>query len=82
MPILEAKAVGVPVVTSAMAPMNEVGKDYAFLADPDEPERIKKSLMEALESKTNVQCEVSLLANSKSAAHCYKSLYSKIHSEI
>ena len=82
MPILEAKAVGVPVVTSAIAPMNEVGKDYAFLADPDEPESIKKSLIEALESKTNAQCDVSLLANSKAAAQRYKSLYSKIHSEI
>ena len=40
MPILEAKAVGVPVVTSAIAPMNKVGN--AFLADPDEPESIKK----------------------------------------
>ena len=53
-----------------------------FLADPDEPESIKKSLMEALESKTNVQCEVSLLANSKTAAQRYKSLYSKIRPEI
>jgi glycosyltransferase involved in cell wall biosynthesis len=81
MPILEAKAVGVPVVTSAIAPMNKVGKGYAFLADPNEPGSIKKSLMEALESKTNAQCDVSLLANSKAAALHYISLYSKIHSE-
>ena len=81
MPILEAKAVGVPVVTSAIAPMNEVGKGYAFLADPDEPERIKKSLMEALESKSDGRNHVSLLVKSIAAAQCYKSLYSRVHSE-
>lgn len=81
MPILEAKAVGVPVVTSAIAPMNEVGKDYAFLANPNEPESIKKSLMEALESETNAPSDVSLMVKSKTAAQCYKSFYFRIHSE-
>lgn len=81
MPILEAKAVGVPVVTSAIAPMNEVGKGYAFLADPKKPESIKKSLMKALEFKTDALETSSLLAESKAAAQRYKSLYSKVQSE-
>jgi glycosyltransferase involved in cell wall biosynthesis len=81
MPILEAKAVGVPVVTSAIAPMNEVGKGYAFLANPKKPESIKKSLMEALEFKTDAPETFSLLAESKAAARRYKSLYSRVQSE-
>lgn len=81
MPILEARTVGVPVVTSAIAPMNEVGKGYAFLANPKDPVDIKTKLMQALESKTDVPNEVDLPERSKAAAKSYKTLYSRIHSE-
>lgn len=81
MPILEAMTVGVPVVTSAIAPMNEVGKGYAYYADPTKPESIKRSLMKALKSKTGAPADVGLLAKSQVAAECYKFLYSRVHSE-
>ena len=44
MPILEAKAVGVPVVTSNFEPMNEVGKGYAVLVDPFNADAISKAV--------------------------------------
>ena len=48
MPILEAKVVGLPVVTSDMEPMNEVGKAYARMADPFSPESVRRAIQDQL----------------------------------
>ena len=44
MPILEARAVGLPVITSDIEPMNEVGSTYARMANPFGPESIRRAI--------------------------------------
>ncbi|HVS95271.1 MAG TPA: glycosyltransferase family 1 protein [Puia sp.] len=44
-PILEGQAVGKPVLTSAMLPMNEVAGDGACLIDPYDPASIREGLL-------------------------------------
>ena len=51
MPILEAKAVGVPVITSDIEPMSEVGRGYACLVDPDKPEEIRIAITSGLTAR-------------------------------
>ena len=79
MPILEAKAVGVPVVTSAIAPMNEVGKDYAFLANPHDPREIKVAIEQALKDPLLKDETCDLLSKSMDAAGRYQSLYASLY---
>jgi glycosyltransferase involved in cell wall biosynthesis len=50
MPILEAQAVGLPVVTSKRLPMSEVGKGWAILADPNCSEDISQAVIKAMQS--------------------------------
>ena len=78
MPILEAKAVGVPVVTSAIAPMNEVGKDFAFLANPRDPREIKVAIEQALKDPLLKGETFDLLSKSMDAADRYQSLYASL----
>jgi len=44
MPIIEAQAVGRPVVTSNKGAMLEIGKDSTLLVDPDSPEQIRNAI--------------------------------------
>lgn len=44
MPIIEAQAVGRPVVTSNIGAMLEVGKGSAILVDPNKPEEIRSAI--------------------------------------
>ena len=48
MPIVEAQAVGRPVVTSNTGAMKEVGEGSAILVDPYEPEEIKAAISSLL----------------------------------
>lgn len=48
MPILEAKAVGLPVITSDIEPMNEVGRTYARMTDPFDSESIRRAVDDQL----------------------------------
>ncbi len=45
MPIIEAQAVGRPVVTSNIGAMKEVGEGSAILVDPAKPDEIRAALM-------------------------------------
>jgi glycosyltransferase involved in cell wall biosynthesis len=49
MPIIEAQAVGRPVITSNMAPMPDVAGKGASFVDPRSPEEIKMALIQIIE---------------------------------
>jgi glycosyltransferase involved in cell wall biosynthesis len=76
MPILEAKAVGLPVITSNIEPMSEVGAGYAHLVDPSKPQAIRTGIQEVLKfarGSTAVPLEDARAALNKEVAssHCY-----------
>jgi glycosyltransferase involved in cell wall biosynthesis len=48
LPVLEAFASGIPVVTSTAGSLPEVGGDVALLADPDDPEEIAAGILALL----------------------------------
>lgn len=49
MPILEAKAVGLPVITSDIEPMSEVGTGYATMVDHSNPAMIRRQVLKIVE---------------------------------
>ena len=51
LPIIEAQAMMVPVVTSDRAPMKDVAGDGAVFVDPDDPASIKAGLMEVIQDE-------------------------------
>lgn len=50
LPIVEAQAIGLPVITSHMAPMTEVAGDAALFVDPCEEKEIRAALEQILRS--------------------------------
>jgi glycosyltransferase involved in cell wall biosynthesis len=44
LPIIEAQATGTPLITSNLSPMREVAGEGALLADPYDPESIRKAI--------------------------------------
>ena len=52
LPILEAMACGVPVVTSRTSSLPEVSGDAALLVDPDDPESLAHAMKGVLEDET------------------------------
>lgn len=54
MPILEAKAVGIPVITTNLEPMNEVGQDYAHFVNAGEISRMEHYIRQILNKKDQV----------------------------
>ena len=48
MPILEAKAVGLPVITSDIEPMNEVVGEEGFTADCNNPVDMRRAILQGL----------------------------------
>ena len=55
LPIVEAQAIGLPVITSNMAPMTEVAGDAALFVDPYEEKEIRAALEQLLRSPDLVQ---------------------------
>ncbi len=51
LPVLEGQAVGRPVLTSNIAPMNEVSGDGALLVDPLDVQAIRQGVVELLQSQ-------------------------------
>ena len=52
MPIIEAQAVGRPVITSNMGAMREVAGDSAYLVDPNSVADIKQAIFETIDSRS------------------------------
>lgn len=52
MPVVEAMACGVPVLTSHNTAMHEITGDNAFLVEPSDVESIREALMQALEDSS------------------------------
>lgn len=50
LPILEAQAIGLPVITSNMAPMTEVAGDAALFVDPHDEKQIRAALEQVMHS--------------------------------
>jgi len=48
LPIIEAQAAGIPVVTSNIPPMSDVAGSGAILVDPDEPDQIRRAIVSVL----------------------------------
>ncbi len=51
MPVLEAMACGVPVITSNITSMPEIAGDAAILINPRNPEELKNSILTLLNDK-------------------------------
>ena len=76
MPILEAKAVGIPVITSNIEPMSEVGAGYADLVDPNNPQAIRvliENHLKYLHLKKNI-----VRASSQEKASSHLKIYSEL----
>lgn len=77
MPILEAKAVGVPVITSNIEPMSEVGAGYAIFADCFNPVSIRNEIVQFLNGETSLQVP-SFINSALDAAKMYAHVYAKM----
>ena len=75
MPILEAKAVGLPVITSNIEPMSEVGAGYAIFVPPQNVDAITDAIVSSLSRKSTLQPLPPL--NSIQAACEYMNVYSR-----
>lgn len=63
MPILEAKAVGLPVITSDIEPMNEVVGEAGFTADCNNPVDMRRAILQGL---SHVEYASAVASNSNS----------------
>jgi glycosyltransferase involved in cell wall biosynthesis len=68
LPILEAMASGVPVVTSATASMPEVAGDAAILVDPHDPEAIAEGMARVL---TEDRLRQAMIQKGLARARCF-----------
>ena len=78
MPILEAKAVGLPVITSDIEPMNnEVSASYAETVSPWDVKEIQDAIVRVLGNCTlrTQAVESSCTNEAKELRNCYKKMY-------
>ena len=74
MPILEAKAVGLPVITSDIEPMSEVGKGWASFVDPSNSDALKSAVLRALKEIV-IPIKTSSTSEARFAVQCHCSCY-------
>ncbi len=80
MPIIEAQTVGLPVVTSRRAPMDETAGEGAVLADPENVDDIRNAVLQVLE---NVVLREQLLAKGNAnAEHCSAAASARKHAAL
>jgi len=84
MPIIEAQRVGLPVITSSMAPMDDVAGDAAVLCNPYDFKSIRKAILTVLNDEELVNRIIQKgIRNSKqfsaaASASQLESIYSKL----
>jgi len=76
MPILEAKTVGLPVITSDLSPMREVGAEYAIMVDPFDVSSIARAVKRVLSGE--FPPPVPSPSHSAGAANQYAELYREL----
>jgi len=69
MPIIEAQAVGRPVITSNIGAMKEVAANSAILVDPNKPEEIAAAILKLAKDKTYYDQLVALGKENASKYH-------------
>ena len=74
MPILEAKAVGLPVITSGIEPMSEVGKGWARFLNPSNSHALKLAVLQTL-NEIVVPIKTSNISDARFAVLCHCSCY-------
>ena len=87
LPIVEAQAIGLPVITSNMAPMNEVAGEAALLVDPYEEKDIRAAMEQLLHS-ANLARQLSEQGrrnaerfDARIVADRYADVYMRLHSQ-
>ncbi len=84
MPIIEAQAVGRPVITSNIGAMKEVGEGSAILVDPNKPAEIRAA-MDALVNSSEYYNEVVQKGFKNAAKYDYVTIaesYYKVYQEL
>ena len=87
LPIVEAQAIGLPVITSNMAPMNEVAGEAALLVDPYEEKEIRAAMEQLLRSpdlarRLSVQGRHNAERfDARIVADRYADIYTRLHSQ-
>jgi glycosyltransferase involved in cell wall biosynthesis len=84
MPIIEAQAVGRPVVTSNTGAMKEVGEGSALLVNPNSPEQIREAILSLADRQLYDRIVELGIANAaeydyKKIARQYLELYEELH---
>lgn len=71
-PILEAMSLGVPVITSSVASMPEVGGKAAIYCDPNSPEDIAKAMLQVLSLNKSQRDEIIAKGKGQTALFSWK----------
>lgn len=77
MPILEAKVVGLPVITSDFEPMTEVGEGYAEFANPHSKMAIRRCVKQLLD-KPRTEEYVFRLTENTSLCDAHQTMYHRV----
>lgn len=87
LPIIEAMAVGRPIITSNIAPMKDLGKDIAWLVDPEKPDETKRAIEDICQNKNLRTLRISKGFETvtqyypKEVAQAYEAIYERLHHE-
>ena len=84
MPIIEAQIIGVPVITSALAPMDDTAGEGAFLVNPKDIVSIQKAVKEIIGNerlKTELISKGQMNAKRFSAANAAR-MHSELYAQI
>ncbi|MBX2906804.1 MAG: glycosyltransferase family 4 protein [Taibaiella sp.] len=84
MPIIEAQAVGRPVVTSNIGAMREVGEGSALLVDPNSPDEIREAIL-SIAKDTNIYDDLVAKGRQNAARYAHERIsaqYLEVYREL